>query len=276
MLDGSVRSSGNKLRIAVQLNNVSDGFQRWSESYDRSIEDVFAVQDEIAASIVEALQVELGGEAAPEFNRSTENLAAYKEYLQGRYLWLQRRPEDIARSKAHFERALESDPNYALAYAGLADLYAVQVLYGLVSSPELTPLALEALEKAIELDPDLSEAHSSMVFVRGFLEWDWIGGVAAADRSIELNPSNVMAWSWGACAAEAAGQPERANEMLQRARELDPLSPYVSSVSALVSVMLFDNEKAAGFSRDTLQLQPDYLLSLYALGLGVRSSGAQR
>ena len=277
VLDGSVRSAGDKLRITVQLNNVSDGYQKWSARYDRNVDDVFAVQDEIAASIVEALEVELGGDATPALNRNTDNLEAYREYLQGRHLWLQRKPDSVARAKAHFEAALEADPGYALAHTGLADLYSVQALYGFAPSEEVAPRAARAAEEAVAVDPELSEAHASLIFVRGFLEWDWEAASKAVEKSIELNRSNVIAHLWGACVEQIRRSGARIDDLLERAQELDPLSPYVAALSALAISMAHRDDEAFALTQRGLELNPDYPVLLFTQAFAaVRTGQADR
>ena len=166
ILEGSVRKAGKRLRITAQLINVSDGFHLWSERYDRDMEDVFAVQDDIARTVVEKLKVKLLGAAdAPLVKRPTDDLEAYNLYLQGRYYWSRRYKGFFDKAVKCFEQAIAQDPSCAPAHAGLADGYTVLALYGFMSPAAARARALAAAQKAIDLDDNLDEAHRAMGLV---------------------------------------------------------------------------------------------------------------
>ena len=173
VLDGSVRTAGRRLRVTAQLNNASDGYQLWSKRYDRDMDDVFAVQDDIAADIITALQVELAGSQARAHTRHTDNIEAYHLYLRGRHVFFRRTPGAMAQSKLFFEQALAKDPRYTLALTGLADQYSINGFYGLTPSLEAAARAREHVAQALTFDGSLSEAHNANGFVQGFSNYAW-------------------------------------------------------------------------------------------------------
>ncbi len=184
-----MRRAGNRLRITAQLSGVAEGRTLWSERYDRELADVFAIQDEIARTIVTTLRATLLrdlGDAPPV--RYTANLTAYHLYLKGRYWWNRRTQAAIAEGIKYFERAIEEDAEYALAYTGLADSYALQVDYRGAPVHEGMERAREMARRALELDDTLAEAHTSLAWVTFIHDWDWPGAAARFRRAIELNP----------------------------------------------------------------------------------------
>ena len=244
VLDGSVRTSGRRLRVTAQLNNVSDGYQLWSKRYDRDMDDVFAVQDDIASDIVEALQIQLAEGHAGTHSRHTGDVEAYHLYLKGRHIFFQRTPDSMAKSKLFFEQALDKDPHYALALTGLADQYSINGFYGLMPALEARALASEYVVQAIKYGDSLSEAHNANTFVQGFSNHRWHEASRAARRAVELNPANVVALLWGAAVLGIVGDVETSIEWIDRARLLDPLSPYVGGLAAFTLLMLFRDDEA--------------------------------
>jgi len=178
VLEGSVRKSGNRLRITAQLINVADGYHLWSERYDRQIEDLFEIQDEVTLAVVDALKLKLlSSEKASLLKQPTENTEAYQLYLKGREYGHQRTEEAVKKGIECFEQAIDLDPNYALAYAGLADSYSLLGLseYGALRPTEAFPKAGKASVKALEKDETLAEAHVSLAFARMYFDWDFSG-----------------------------------------------------------------------------------------------------
>jgi tetratricopeptide (TPR) repeat protein len=171
VLEGSVRKTENHIRITAQLINIADGYQLWSQKYDRNIEDVFAIQDEISLAIVNKLKIKLiGGEEVRLTKHYTENLEAHNLYLQGRWFWNKRTEDGLKKSIVYFKQAIEKDPGYALAYAGMADAYNLIPIYGSVQTKDAFPLAKEAALKALEIDETLAEAHASLAWIK--MNWD--------------------------------------------------------------------------------------------------------
>lgn len=236
VLDGSVRTAGNRLRVTTQLVDATVGHQIWSERYDRDLSDVFAVQDEIAASVVDALKGRCTLEPVSGISRKyTENLDAYSLYLRGRHAWNRWTPEGFEEAKRHFEAAIEKDPNYALAWAGLADTATIVASFGYGHPDEAYPVARSAARKALDIDANLGEAHVSMGAVQAFYEWDWKGAEESFYRAIERNPSHSTAYLGlaMACFAPRRMFPE-AEKAIARARLLDPISlPVVQSAGTI-------------------------------------------
>ena len=228
VLEGSVRKAGNQLRITAKLINVTDGFHVWSETYDRDMTNIFAIQSDIAARVAEALKVQLLGAVAAQ-KKPTENIEAYKLYLQGRQLWNRRSGEALKQAIKYFEEAIGKDPGYALAHAGLADCYVLLPEYAGMPSGEAMPEARAAAMKALELDSSLAEPHATLAFVKALHDWDWPGAEAEFRQAIAMNPHYATAHHW--FSAAALWPQRRFDEALaemQRAQELDPLSPIIN------------------------------------------------
>jgi serine/threonine-protein kinase len=225
VLEGSVRRSGNRLRVAARLTDVSEGRHLWSERYDRDADDVFQVQDEIAGTIVRTLRSTLLGDLGdPTPRRYTANLTAYNLYLKGRYCWNKRRAEGLTEAIAYFEAAIAEDPRYALAYSGLADCYALHVDYRGMPVIEAMARSRELALRALELDDSLAEAHTSLAWVTFLHEWDWQAAERQFRRAIELNPRYATARQWYAWLLVSQGQAEAALAEARAAAELDPAS----------------------------------------------------
>ena len=189
VLEGSVRKSGDRLRITVQLINASDGYQLWSERYDRQMKDIFDIQDEITLSVVDALKVTLlSKEKAAVLKRYTESVEAYELYLKGRYYWWQTDPREFLKGKEYFERALEVDPNYALSYCGLSSYFGFGSAFGMIPPEVGWPKAVAATSRALQLDESLPEAHTNQGGVDMVYRRDFVAAERDIQRSLELNP----------------------------------------------------------------------------------------
>jgi TolB-like protein/Tfp pilus assembly protein PilF len=225
VLEGSVRKASNRLRITVQLVNAADGYHLWSERYDREMQDIFDVQDDITLSVVDALKVKLlGTEKATVLKRYTKNTEAFELYLKGRYFWLKFNPESWKKALECFEQAIQKDPTFALAYSGLADAF---VAVGVFTPPkEIYPQAKEAVLQALKLDPSIAEIWCSKAAVRFFHEWNWAGAIADCNRSIELNPRYTLIHDLYSLCLVTQGKFEDAISEARRAVELEPLSSY--------------------------------------------------
>jgi TolB-like protein/Tfp pilus assembly protein PilF len=227
-LEGSVRKSGEQLRITAQLINVADGYHLWSERYDRRLEDIFDIQDEISLAIVGALKVKLlGAEKATVLKRYTDDAEAYQLYLKGRYFWFKFNPEGWMKSRACFEQAVQRDPNFALAYSGLADVFAVSAV--VTPANEVFPKAREAALRALKLDPSMAEAWGSKAAVAFFYDWDWDGAESEITKSIDLNPRNALARDLYCLILLTQGRFEEAIREARKAYELEPLSGYFNA-----------------------------------------------
>ena len=227
VLEGSVRRAGNRLRIGAQLVKVFDGSILWSERYDREMTDVFAIQDEIAKAIANRLRVTLGDGAAPLVTPATGNLDAYHLYLKGRY-YLAQRGLGLKKALECFDQALALDPNYALAHAGFADACTVLAEYGLAPPNVLRPKARAAVERALELAPDLAEVHCAAGALSFICDWDWPAASRDLQRAVELNPRCVAARQWlSYYLVFIEGRVEEGLAHARRAIELDPLAPLL-------------------------------------------------
>ena len=228
VLEGTVRRSGERLRITAQLTSTEDGQLLWSERYDRTFADVFAIQEEIARTIVDTLRVtsfaDLAAPAAPVAKRYTRSLAAYGLYLKGRYAWNKRTQEDITEAIRYFEQAIAEDPAYAPAYAGLSDSYALQLDYRSVAVADGFARAKEYARKALQLDETVAEAHASLGWALFIYDWDWDGAGREFQRAIELDPRYPTAHQWFAFFLAAMGRLDEALVAGHTALELDPAS----------------------------------------------------
>ena len=221
VLEGSVRKAGNQLRITAQLIEVATDSHLWSQTYDRQMENIFAVQDDIAASVAGALKVTLEGGQTPKAQQT--NPEAYNAYLQGRYFFDRRSKEDLEKAIGYYEQALQIDPNYARAWVGLSEVHSRQADSGYVPVDEGYAKARKEVEKALELDPNLAEAHAQMGWIKRNYDWDWTGADAAYKRALELEPANADVVRGAAVLAATLGRFDEAITLDRRAIELDPL-----------------------------------------------------
>jgi serine/threonine-protein kinase len=263
ILDGSVRRSKDRVRIVSQLIDAATDEQMWTETYDREMTDIFAIQSEVAEHIAAALRVTISsGERSLIKQRPTDDPEAHNLYLKGRYLWNRRTSAGLASAAECFRQAIGCDPLYAPAYAGLADAYLLLGSYGYMPEVEALRKTKAAVERALELDDRLAEAHAS----RGQVlrsERDWRGEESEYLRAIELNPNYATAHQWYATLLAALGRGEEALDEIRRAEELDPLSHAVSVTAGIVRFVNRDYEGAIEQLEKTLELEPDYF-SAYA------------
>ena len=225
VLEGSVRKAGNRLRITAQLINIADGYHLWSERYDREMDDIFAIQDEITAAIVGQLKLELVGKQKETIvKRYTENLEAYDLYLKGIYYWNKLTPDGFERSSECFEKAIEKDSHYALAYAGLADSHWMSSIWGNMPPHQTYPKARDAVKKAIEIDETLGEAHASLACIHTFYDWDWEAAEREFKRAVELAPASSFTRVYYSFYLNLRRRYDEAIIQARKAQELDPIS----------------------------------------------------
>ncbi len=228
VLEGSVRKSGDRLRITAQLINVADGYHLWSERYDRQLEDMFEVQDEISLAIVDALKIKLReAEREKLFKRYTDNVDLYNLFQQGYYAFNQLDLRLIDKSIAYFLQAIEKDPNFAPAYAAMAGCYFIITYFGVKRSAEVKPLMKKYIQKALEIDPNLSAGHHVLALFTACMEWKHAEAEPAYKRSLELNPNDPMALQHYSINRTSVGEFEHAKKLAERARAIDPLSDYI-------------------------------------------------
>ena len=267
LLEGSVQIAGERLRASVTLTNVVDGYQLWSERYDRPMTDVFDVQDNIARTVVRRLLPRLTTEfSVPLAVRSTDDADAYELYLKGRHVWNRRTVAALRQSIDYFQRALALDAGFALAQAGLADAYAMLVIYGALAPAEAMPLAKRLAADALTRRPDLAEALTTQAFVRAVSEWDWAGAEADFQRAIAANPQYPTAYQWYAVnSLMPFGRFSDAQTRLRQAQELDPLSPAIGATLGLLAYFARRPDEAERLYRDVLELDDGFALAHYFL-----------
>ncbi|HSF19941.1 MAG TPA: protein kinase [Vicinamibacteria bacterium] len=266
LLEGSIRKAGNRVRITTQLVNAADGFHLWSETFDRELDDIFAVQDDIARSVAEALDVRILGSERRTPVRSG-NAEAYNAYLQGKHFAGLETRESLAKASAYFQKVLELDPGYAAAWASLSMAYSLRAGQGYVPLEEGYKKAREAAVQALELDPSLAEAHVALGNIKRTYERDWRGAETEYRRALELSPGSATVVLGAARAAGALGRLDEALELSRRAGELDPLN--VSAHDRLGRFAYYAgrlNDAAEAYDK-VLELNPDYRGAHLDLGL---------
>jgi serine/threonine protein kinase/tetratricopeptide (TPR) repeat protein len=268
ILTGRVVQRGEKLIIGVELVDVANGWQLWGEQYNRGIADIFTVQEEIAREITEKLRLRLTGEDQVQLaKRYTENAEAYQLYLKGRYYWNKRSEEELRKGAGYFEQAIEKDPNYALAYAGLADFYLVLGWYSHMPPKEAFPKSKAAARKALQLDDRLPEAHTALGFVSLVYDWDWAAAAAHFKRALEINPEYATAQHWSSDCLAALGRFDEATPKARFAVQLDPLSLILNWNVGYILYLQGRHGEAIEQYRKTLDLDPNFLPVLYFLPL---------
>jgi TolB-like protein/Tfp pilus assembly protein PilF len=275
VLTGSVRISGSRLRVRAQLIEKETGLYLWSENFERQMEDVFAIQEEIARNIVRTLRIQLTGvEEAAARAGNPPTLSSYDYYLKGRYHWHRRTPADLARSIQYFQAAIETDPASALAHAGLADAYTLCVEYGLTRTCDGIPKAKAAAQRAIDLDPQLAEAYTSLGLIRSKCERAWEEGEALYRKAIALNPGYATAHFWLASDCLALlGRLDEALEEIETALELDPLSSIMHECRGFIFMLKHEYEEAMRCYREILEFDPSSYRPYAAMGRALSLQG---
>ncbi len=266
VLEGSVRKSGDRLRITVQLIEVANGYHSWSRTYRVEMKDLFTVQEEIARAIVATLSE---GSRGPT-GRHTGNLDAYHNYLKGRFHLNKWTEDGFRKSIEFFEAAIEKDPEMAAAWAGVSDARFFLACYGQMAPQELMPKARMAAEKATALDPSLAEAHVSLGAVRALFDWDWSGSEEQFCRAIELDPDCAQAYQWwGVLCLLPQGRVKEAEIAIRRALDLDPLSPGISTSLGLAYFVQGRDDEAIAYFAKALETDPNFYLAHWWLGARV-------
>jgi serine/threonine protein kinase/tetratricopeptide (TPR) repeat protein len=265
VVEGSVRRAGKRLRITAQLVNVADGYHLWSERYDREITDIFEIQDEITVAIVKMLEPTLSGQQSNLTRRHSENVQAYELYLKGRRLWEKRGEGNLNAALECFRSAVELDPEYALAYSGIADCYSILGVYGSASLSVMKPRAMAAVNQAMELDSSLSEVHISagnacQIFGARVRE-----AHTHFCRALDIQPRSSMVHAYLCLFLAAQKRAEEAATEATSATELDPLSPFIHGLSALSLTVAGLQEDALRRARRALELETNFRLGLWAL-----------
>src|SRR5713226_1489804 len=269
VVEGTVLRSGEQVRITVQLILAAADKHLWAQSYEGDLGDTLALQKQVARSIAEQIRIELTPhEQAVLKNAKRVNPEAYEAYLKGRYFWNKRTADGLKKAADYFNQAIEKDPNYAQAYAGLADSYALlgDWEYGILAPKEAYPKAKAAATKALELDSALGEAHISLAFCLDGFDWDWESAGREFRRGIELNPGYATGHQWFAWHLTALGRNDEAVAEIKKAESLDPLSLIISADLAEELLIAHRYDEAITQSRKTMDLDPRFAVAHYELG----------
>jgi serine/threonine-protein kinase len=268
VITGRVTEHDGALNIQAELMNVADGAQLWGGQYSQNFSEILAMQREIARAIAGKLRLSPSADGQKRLaSRSTESTEAYQLYLKGRYYWNRRTEEALKRAVEYFQQAIDKDPGYALAYAGLADCYAVYNSYQVELPRESGPKAKAAATKALEIDNTLAEAHASLGMTRMSYEWDWAGAEREFQRAIELDPNYATAHHWYAICLASLGRSESAIASLKRAQDLDPLSLIINADTGLVLHFARRDDEAIDQIRKALEMDPNFAAGHRPLGM---------
>jgi len=274
VLEGSIRKAGSRLRVTAQLIDAATGLHLWSERFDREERDVFDIQDEISLAIVEHLKVSLlAGEKNALRKRSTADTEAYNLYLKGLYFIVRPNPESIQKALSFFHEALDRDPNFALAHAGIANVYGALGMMNLAPQTEMFPKAKAAIEKALALDPDLAEAHGLAANIEFWSDWNWAAAEKSFIRVLELNPGDTVSRGMYAWLLLSRRRFEESLVEIKRALTVDPLMPvaYAWSIGLHGAAGRLD-EALADFSR-VQQIEPNLGLAYFHAGVAYFRKG---
>ncbi len=267
VVTGRVIQRGTKLQVSAELSDAVSESQLWGDRFARSTDDIFAVQEEVANEIVKSLRLRLSAAERDELvRRYTEDSIAYRAYLRGRYQWNKRTKDGFLRAIEHFQEAIERDPNYALAHAGLADAYNVLGYYNFLPPRETYPRAKAAATRALEIDDSLVHAHASLGYARLFFDWDWAGAEASFLRAIELDPSYASAHQWYAWYLLVMRRMDEMIVAMRTALQLDPLSLIINAHMGYALFWAHRYDDAMEQLRRTQALDPNFALTYWPLG----------
>jgi serine/threonine protein kinase/Tfp pilus assembly protein PilF len=268
LLEGSVRRQGRDLRITAQLIDALRDVYVWAETYRGTMADIFDIQEKVAVEIVQALQLRLSPDEKQNLKkRFTENTGAYQLYLQGRFFWNKRSEAGLKTAIKYFEQAIENDPQYALAWAGIADSYSLLGEFGNIPRKELYPKAQAAAEKALGIDNRLAEVHTSLASLLMLTKWDWENSAKEFKLALELNPNYATAHHWYSTWFLNMGRLEESLRMISRAAELDPVSQAIHKDKGLALYYSRQYDEAIEMARKTLELDPNYAAAHRLLSL---------
>jgi len=274
VLTGRVVQRGDALVIGTELIDVANGWRLWGGQYNRKLTDILAIQEEIANEISEKLRLSLTGEEKKRLRkRPTQNAAAHQDYLKGRYHWNKRTAKAVKKGIEYFQQAIEKDPSYPLAYAGLADSYNILGFYGFAAPRDAFPKAKAAALTALEIDEALSEAHASLAYAKFYYDWDWLGAEREFKRSIELNPAYATSHHFYANYLVAMTRHQEALAEFEKAQELDPLSLIINAAVAWEFYFMRSYDQAIEQCRKALEMDPNFALSHAWLGQAYLQKG---
>jgi serine/threonine protein kinase/tetratricopeptide (TPR) repeat protein len=265
-LEGSVRREMGRVRIVAQLIQVSDETHLWAETYERDLGDILKLQSEVSKAVAREVRVKLTPRAERHLADVREvSPAAYEFYLKGRHLWNKRTEDGMRKSILQYEEAIRKNPEYAMAYVGIADSYVMLACRGMAPAKETFLKAKVAARKALDLDRDLADAHGSLAHVR-LHDWDWEGLEEDFQRAIELNPAEAIVYYWFGEFLMSKGRPDEAIAVTQKAHEIDPLSPVIGASLAMILYLARRYGDAAAIVQQTRELNPEHFLTYLRMG----------
>lgn len=262
VLDGRIQRVGEQVRISVQLIRTADNTTIWTENFDDQFTNFFALQDSISQKVVESLALKIDDQERQKLiGRGTENKTAYQEYLLGRFFWNKRSADDLNRAVEHFNRAVELDANFAQAYAGLAETFAIYPFYSVVDDKDALPKARRAAIRALEINGELAEAHTALAYVRAQYDFDWRGAEKSYLRAIELNPNQPTTRQWYGEFLAFQNRIDESLAQMQKAIELDPTSLSTNAAPALAYNASRQFEKTLEATDKVLQMDADFIVA---------------
>jgi TolB-like protein/DNA-binding winged helix-turn-helix (wHTH) protein/Flp pilus assembly protein TadD len=276
VVEGTVLRVGNRVRITAELVQVSTDRHLWADTYESQMGDVLALQNRVSSAIVNEIRINLTPE---DRERLAKNPAvapeAYENYLKGLYYWNKRTDENLTKAIGYFEEATREDQHYALAYAGLSDCYAIisATIFGTMPSSVSAPKATAAAQRALEIDPTLAEAETSLATVKFNYDWDWRGAASEFERAIQLNPSYATAYQRYSLYLMAMGRTQDSFEQINKARDLDPLSISINFSLGWRLYMARQYDRAIEQLRNTLEMDPSYELPHLVVGQAYEQKG---
>jgi TolB-like protein/DNA-binding winged helix-turn-helix (wHTH) protein/tetratricopeptide (TPR) repeat protein len=276
VVEGTVLRVGSRVRITAELVRVSTDRHLWADTYESQMGDVLALQNRVSSAIVNEIRINLTPEERERLAKTPAvSPEAYENYLKGLYYWNKRSDENLTRAIAYFERAAHEDPQYALAYAGLSDCYAIisAEIFGTMAASEAAPKAKAAALHALDVDPTLAEADTSLATVKFNYDWDWPGASEGFEHAIGLNPSYATAYQRYSLYLMAMGQVQDSFAQIQKARELDPLSISINFSLGWRLYMARQYDRAIAQLRDTLEMDPSYELPHLVVGQAYEQKG---
>ena len=274
VLDGTIQRWGDRIRVKVRLLRVANNKTLWEDQFDQKFTDIFAVQDSISVQVAGSLALKLGGEERELLaKRYTANAEAYDLYLKGRFFWSKRTGKGSRQAIEYFQEALERDPTYALAYAGVADSYLLLPIMNDVPSAEAFPKAKEAVLKALEIDGQLAEAHAALGWIKFWFDWDWEGSERELRRALEINPKYALAHLRYAHLLSNLGRHDEALAEMDRALKLEPLSPYFLAIKGQLLFQARRYQQDIDHLHNALEIDPNFWLGHLVLGKNYEREG---
>jgi len=276
VVEGTVLRAGNRVRITAELVQVSTDHHLWAETYESQIGDVLALQNRVSSAIVDEIRINLTPEDKERLAKNPSvSPEAYEDYLKGRYYWNKRSGDGFTKAIGYFEDATRKDPQYALAYAGLADCYGIigATIYGTVPAEEAAPKAKAAAIRALEIDPSLAEAETSLATAKFNYDWDWAGASEGFKQAIQMDPKYATAYQRYSLYSIAMGRFDDSFEQIKRARDLDPLSISINSSFGWRLYLARQYDRSIAQLRDTLEMDPNYEWAHLILGQAYEQKG---